>query len=314
MASENFFISICIPAYQRVHYLKRLLDSIAIQKFRDFEVIISDDSRDDSVQLLLKDYEAKFSIHYFNNQPSLGTPVNWNFAINRSKGEWIKLMHDDDWFASADSLAVFAEHARQGNKFIFSAYNNVYEKGKTQSVFMPRFWRQKVLNEPNVLLAKNVIGPPSVTMVHKSITEQYDERLKWRVDIEYYIRLLKQKESYIYINELLVNVGISESQVTQSCIYVPEVELPEGFLLLQKHGAKALKNIWVYDAWWRLLRNMNITSKVKLEEYMPQEWPAVIVQIVNDISNTPEGLLKFGPASKTIMSLSYLKNRIKKIF
>lgn len=306
------FISICIPAYKRVHYLKRLLDSIAVQTFKDFEVIVSDDSNDDSVQELIKDYTENFQIHYFRNKPSLGTPANWNFAISHANGEWIKLMHDDDWFASAEALTAFAAHTTAENKFIFSAYNNIYESGETKSVYMPASWKQKILHEPNVLLAKNVIGPPSVTMIHRSINERYDERLKWRVDMEYYIRLLKHEKNYTYVNEPLINVGISESQVTQSCIYVPEVELPEGFLLLQKHGTKALQNIWVYDAWWRLLRNMNVASREKLEEYVPQKWPKVIVQMVKDLSRTPMFFLKFGPASKTIMSLSYLKNRIKK--
>jgi hypothetical protein len=39
-------------------------------------------------------------------------------------------------------------------------------------------WTNKIITEPNVLLAKNVIGPPSVTMLHKSVKLRYDERLK----------------------------------------------------------------------------------------------------------------------------------------
>ena len=44
--AEPILISICIPAYKHPDFLKRLLDSISIQSFRDFEVIISDDSPD----------------------------------------------------------------------------------------------------------------------------------------------------------------------------------------------------------------------------------------------------------------------------
>ncbi len=308
MNHENIFISICIPAYKRVHYLKRLLDSISIQTYRDFDVVISDDSDDDSVELLTKEFQDKFSLRYYRNKPSLGTPANWNFAITKAAGEWIKLMHDDDWFATKDALTIFADHTKKGNNFIFSAYTNVFEEGKSETVFMPASWKRKILKEPNVLLAKNVIGPPSVTLIHKSILQQYDERLKWRVDMEYYIRLLQQERSYTYINKPLVNVGISESQVTQSCIYVPEVELPEGYILLQKHGIKALRNIWVYDAWWRLLRNMQITSEGQLKKYAAEDWPKVIVEMTNDLARIPKSLLKTGITSKLLMSLSYIKN------
>jgi glycosyltransferase involved in cell wall biosynthesis len=40
----NPLISICIPAYKRTEFLQRLLDSIDIQTFKNFEVIVTDDS------------------------------------------------------------------------------------------------------------------------------------------------------------------------------------------------------------------------------------------------------------------------------
>src|SRR6478736_4865381 len=107
------FISICIPSYQRVDYLKRLLDSISVQTFTDFEVIISDDSPDSSVQDLSFNYHDRFNTRYFKNQPALGTPANWNFGISNATGEWIKIMHDDDWFAASDSLQIFAGHTNK---------------------------------------------------------------------------------------------------------------------------------------------------------------------------------------------------------
>jgi len=100
----NPFISICIPTYKRIQYLKRLLNSIAIQNFKDFEVIITDDSPSGDVNDLCDRYKNKIQINYYKNPAPLGTPENWNESIRHAKGEWIKLMHDDDWFANEDSL------------------------------------------------------------------------------------------------------------------------------------------------------------------------------------------------------------------
>ena len=63
------FISICIPTYQRPHLLKTLLDSISIQTYNDFEIIINDNSKDDSVEQLLKSYTDKLPINYIKNNP-----------------------------------------------------------------------------------------------------------------------------------------------------------------------------------------------------------------------------------------------------
>jgi len=72
------FISICIPAYKRVHYLQRLLDSIDFQSYKNFEVVITDDSPDDQVEKLVHSYLQTLPVKYFRNEKSLGTPENCN--------------------------------------------------------------------------------------------------------------------------------------------------------------------------------------------------------------------------------------------
>ena len=308
----NHHISICIPAYKRIDYLKRLLCSIEIQKFKDYEVIISDDSNDHSVEELLKNFNGRFEIKYFKNEKALGTPANWNHAISKATGEWIKLMHDDDWFDNEHSLEKFALARNNNNKFIFSAYTNKTElTNNIEKKFFNENLKTIILKNPLRLLAKNSIGPPSVTLFHNSIKDKYDEGLKWRVDIEYYIRNISKGIEFTYINELLINVGVSESQVTNYCLNVPSVEIPEMYILLSKYGTSPLKNIMVYDAYWRILRNTDIHSKSKLESFGQTDWPAVIISMVELQSKFNQSTLRNGVISKTLMGISYIYNLIK---
>ena len=168
-----------------------------------------------------------------------------------------------------------------------------------------------ILKNPLRLLAKNSIGPPSVTLFHNSIKDKYDEDLKWRVDIEYYIRNISKGIEFTYINELLINVGVSESQVTNYCLNVPSVEIPEMYILLSKYGTSPLKNIMVYDAYWRILRNTDIHSKSKLESFGQTDWPAVILSMVELQSKFNQSTLRNGVISKTLMSISYIYNQLK---
>jgi glycosyltransferase involved in cell wall biosynthesis len=308
----NHHISICIPAYKRIDYLKRLLCSIEIQKFKDYEVIISDDSNDHSVEELLKNFNGRFEIKYFKNEKALGTPANWNHAISKATGEWIKLMHDDDWFDNEHSLEKFALARNNNNKFIFSAYTNKTElTNNIEKKFFNENLKTIILKNPLRLLAKNSIGPPSVTLFHNSIKDKYDEGLKWRVDIEYYIRNISKGIEFTYINELLINVGVSESQVTNYCLNVPSVEIPEMYILLSKYGTSPLKNIMVYDAYWRILRNTDIHSKSKLESFGQTDWPAVILSMVELQTKFNQSTLRNGVISKTLMSISYIYNQLK---
>lgn len=303
-------ISICIPAYKRTEFLKRLLDSIAIQTFRDFEVIVTDDSPSNEVEEVTEMYKSKFKLNYYKNENALGTPANWNECIGKANGTWIKLMHDDDWFSTEKSLGIFVSHLSPQNKFVFSAYKNIHEDSKKgdREILLSYWGRRNIDKHPDILLLQNLIGPPSVTVIHNSVTEIYDTKLKWRVDSDLYARVIKKEKKYVYINNPLINIGISESQVTQSCINNPVVELPEAFVLIKKHGLKSLANIRIYDSWWRLLRNMQIKNEAQLRQYVDEEWPKLILAITDHLAHAPSLILKYGIVSKIYMLLSFCKN------
>ncbi len=311
MVESSPLISICIPSYQRTHYLQRLLQSISHQTFKNFEVIVSDDSNDDSVQNVIKTTEDKFPIRYFKNEPSLGTPANWNFAINKAKGEWIKLMHDDDWFATSTALQTFADATKKGNKFIAGGYNNIGENGAAlRKPYLSLSKKKRLLRQPMILLAENIIGQPSVCMVHRSVTAKYDEGMKWRVDIDYYMQLLHSEKTFTRIRKVLINLGINQTSVTNSCLNVPGVELPEGWLLLHKYGTKPLNNILVYDAWWRIIRNTNTRSIQTLYQYA-SPWQKIIENMVEEQSKIKPSRLQHGFFSKLYMLISYVKENLK---
>lgn len=300
------FISICIPAYKRTPYLGRLLDSIRDQEYRSFEVIITDDSPDDAVETLAKGYEGHFILRYFKNSASLGTPANWNESISKAKGEWIKLMHDDDWFAEPSSLTAFASRGGGDTKFVFSGYNNIYEgtERPDRKFHLSPAMAARLRKDSSILMLENVIGPPSVTMIHRSVMVPYDDRLKWRVDTDLYLELLKTT-GFEFFTSPAINIGISDSQVTQLCINNPAIELPEAYILIQKHGTSNLKTIRGYDAWWRLMRNMKINSEEKLRRYSNYEWPGDILRIIRDIARAPESIYRSGIISKAYMTKSF---------
>lgn len=51
-------VSICIPAYEDIEGITRLLNSIVMQTFKDFEVVITDDTRDNRIQDVLKNLKT----------------------------------------------------------------------------------------------------------------------------------------------------------------------------------------------------------------------------------------------------------------
>lgn len=291
----------------------RLLESIKDQSFTNYEVIITDDSPDDSVQSLCLQYKDWLPLKYFKNSQPLGTPENWNEAVRQASGQWIKIMHDDDWFSDSESLAAFAAATRQTEKaFIFSGYYNVPENtGNKEEVQISSLRWYALKKTPVSLLSKNVIGPPSVTLYRPQQSIQYDKQMKWLVDMDFYIRYFKIAEPY-YVDRPLVSIGIHPSQVTAGSKLKPEVEIPEHLLLLEKTGEHAFRNIFFYDAYWRLIRNLGIRKTDDVQRFAGKRpLSPVIVSIIRFQSRIAPSLLKTGLFSKLFMSLGFVRNYFK---
>lgn len=309
--SKSPFISICIPTYKRIDFLKRLLDSIAIQSYKDFEVVITDDSPGSEVEEFCNQYTQAYKIIYQKNPAALGTPQNWNEAISLANGDWIKLMHDDDWFSSEDSLQIFYNNIKNqpSATFFFSDYCNYYlQKELKENIHLGPFRKYLLNKNPATLFSKNVIGPPSVTLHKRDRSIVYDAKTKWVVDIDFYIQFLK-KSKLFHISQVLVNVGIGKEQVTQDCFRKREVEIPENFYLLNKIGIIHLQNIFIYDAWWRLMRNLEIK---KPEDILVAGYSGKIPKVINSMiswqSSIPSSFLRIGIISKVCMFMNYILN------
>ena len=309
-------ISICIPAYRRLEYLQRLFNSIAIQTYKNYEVIITDDSPDNSVEAFIKDYRGIQNFHYFRNIKTLGTPENWNEAIRKANGIWIKLMHDDDWFADENSLQLFYEATLKNSEcsFIFSAYNNISEGNKFQEKVSLNLIGKLLLKwSPFNLFRKQFVGNPSCTLIRKDIDLFYDNRFQWVVDFEFYIRCLLKVKKYFYINQHLINVGINDEQVTKYTFRKSDVEIPENHLMIEKMGFHILRNIFVYDYYWRLYRNLEIISAKDIEKYYSKPLHPLLKQMINSQRKIPTGILKVGMFSKLFMFQNYLVSLFRKV-
>ena len=309
-------ISICIPAYKRIDYLKKLLESIAGQSFREFEVVVTDDSPDEEVGLLCRQFARSFPLVYHKNQFALGTPENWNEGIRRAGGEWIKIMHDDDWFTDEHSLQKFydATIASPDCSFFFSAFRNVDEdSGKNEVVRCSLADLLLLRKSPLSLFRKVYVGNPSCTLIRRDVGLYYDADFKYVVDFEYYIRCIGKVKKWKYIDDVLLQIGFNQLQVTKYTFLVKEVQIPENHRLLEKLGARILRNFLVYDYYWRMYRNLGIRSEAELLALYGSRLHPVIKHMVSFQKHIPLSLLKVGVISKVLMTFSYLTSLFRKV-
>jgi len=226
------FVSICIPTYNLASNLKILLNSIAEQNFKDFNVIISDDSPGDEIQTIANSEEWNFPISYYKNQPAKGSPGNWNNAISKANGKWIKLVHHDDWFDNPNTLQHFVNATFENPDGKFFYCKTLIFDASTNLKFNynpPKKRLDQLMSHPAILFHTNVIGGPSTTLIHRDIANEfrYNIDLIWLVDIEYYIRIMQNHKIYLVNESLIITTSGSLHQLTNSLINDKYINLRE---------------------------------------------------------------------------------------
>lgn len=111
------FFSICIPQYNRTSFLIEALRILDAQKFRDFEVCISDDmSNDGRGQELLEFLESSsLSYVYVRQESSLRYDANIRASIGLACGRYCFLHGNDDCLKSETTLEHLQRRIHRDN-------------------------------------------------------------------------------------------------------------------------------------------------------------------------------------------------------
>ena len=94
---SNPLVSIIVPVYNTAQYLKRCINSIINQTYKNLEIICVNDGSTDGSELILDEFAAKDSririIHKQNNGESSAR----NFGLKIMTGQYIGFVDCDDW-------------------------------------------------------------------------------------------------------------------------------------------------------------------------------------------------------------------------
>lgn len=93
----NIFFTIAIPAYKSL-YLKECIESILLQTYSNFEIVIVDDASPENLSAIVSQFQDQ-RIRFYRNEKNCGAlnvVDNWNICLSYAKGDYIICMGDDD--------------------------------------------------------------------------------------------------------------------------------------------------------------------------------------------------------------------------
>ena len=90
-------ISIIVPVYNVEPYLRKCLDSILDQTYRDLEILIIDDGSTDGSGAICDEYAGKDDrIKVFHTENN-GLSAARNLGLSKAQGKFVGFVDSDDW-------------------------------------------------------------------------------------------------------------------------------------------------------------------------------------------------------------------------
>lgn len=130
----DYFVSICIPSYNRPKELLRLLQSIDCSEKYGVQIVVCEDMspKRTDIRHVVEEYksETKYDIKYIENSINKGYDGNIRGFLKQADGEYIILMGDDDLFIP-NQLDKFLEflHEHRELGYVLRSYRNHYLNG-----------------------------------------------------------------------------------------------------------------------------------------------------------------------------------------
>lgn len=94
-------VSVIIPTYNCDRFLPEAIDSVLMQTYQDYEIIVVDDGSTDQTCQVLEPYRNKIRYFYQENQ---GSAVARNLGIKQAQGELIAFLDADDFWLLPEKL------------------------------------------------------------------------------------------------------------------------------------------------------------------------------------------------------------------
>ena len=95
--SKNPLISVIVPVYNVEEYLKKCVDSIINQTYKNLEIILVDDGSTDNSSLICDTYAEKYEQIKVIHKKNGGLSDARNVGIDLAKGEYLTFIDSDDW-------------------------------------------------------------------------------------------------------------------------------------------------------------------------------------------------------------------------
>lgn len=207
-------VSVIIPTYNRAWTLKKAIDSVLDQDYKNFELIVVDDGSTDDTEALIKTYEK--SIKVIQQPNNLGVSAARNKGISVSSGSLIAFLDSDDsWYPKKLSTQVEFFNANP-DALICQTEEVWIRDGKKVN---PKKKHQKLSGMIFIPSLALCLVSPSAVMMRKNLfakVDGFDESLPACEDYDLWLRITCRYPVHLIDTPLIIKTGGHEDQLSST--------------------------------------------------------------------------------------------------
>lgn len=256
-------ISVVIPVYNRTWELRRALQSLVDQTFRDFEVIVCDDGSTQDVRSVVELFAEALRLSYRRIENSGGPARPRNVAVGMAKGDWISFLDSDDWW-DRDRMAAVAAALSDDVDLVYHSLRFIAKNGRPTRRGLRKVVGFPMRCEPlrHMALFGNPI-PNSAAIVRRSLLNSIggvceDRSLIAYEDFDTWLRLVEIGARVRFLDRTLGSYWIGDDAISA----MAERQVERQIALFERHvshfgtdfraAAEACQNYTLGTMWSRI--------------------------------------------------------------
>jgi glycosyltransferase involved in cell wall biosynthesis len=245
-------VSVIIASYNYQNLIEKAIESVLIQTYKNWELIIVEDGSTDNSEEIIQKYLKNPKIKLFKHEDNVnkGLKETLLLGLRNSSGKYIAFLEADDWWEK-DCLDKKMKIVNEDEniKFVFS---DVYISSEKNDIrwYESYFKNQKdILNKHNMPFAAekyfkkhNFIPTFSCVLVEKKLLENCDFETPNDPTLDYWLfKQLSTKTDFYYISDKLTNWRLHDDSYINT-IFTPKNDF-EGFESIPNQNMKNNKKI-----------------------------------------------------------------------
>lgn len=215
-------ISVIIPVYNAEQYLRRCLDSIRSQTFKDFEVVCIDDGSPDRSGEILDEYARVDNRFKIIHQKNSGVSAARQKGLDTVIGDYVITADPDDWVDPDWLEVLYSEAERSKVDIACCDFIREYKDYSIYASTKPTSYNKDDLLK-DILSGKKVWGETVTKLVKRSFITQnditYDIKQNLGEDLLFVTKLIICGASFVHIDKGLYHYDrfSNASSLTRKC-------------------------------------------------------------------------------------------------